>query len=790
VKRSPEVPQSVPSHENPNGFVPGWPEATNANFAILVALVTLFFLPIFLHPNKMMWASDLIRAHWECKQVQWRSLWVWGHLPIWDPTVFCGKSIVSDPLSGLFYPLTMLFWIIPAPHLFGFVLWAQVILGAWGMFLFARKKGCDACGAFFAAVAFSLAGKTGAHVFAGHLEFLATVLALPWMFWALEHVLRNPSFRTSALLGVITALAAFAGNVQMLYWNLLFAFCYMALWVFRECTEPNGRFPFRSLLFVCLGAAMFLLAAAPWWFPVVRQTLLLGARARGADFEFATQGSAQFFDLLRLIWPNAGVAAPQALASDATNGFFWETSSYPGVIALCLALTAPFTLKRGQGVIAFTALGVLALILTLGENSPYFWLAYKIIPGFSLFRCPGRMFFYVNFALAMLGGFMLTHGREARPRWLLPTVICLMFEGTLIGALVFLRTPEIQVRGLWLPVLITFPLAILGFLWNAGSLSENKWRIAVVICLVAELFIFWRPMVNVVDPRQALPHPSAAEFLQQKHKERDFRFYDPTGMIEQQVAAGYGLESITGYHSGVSGRYLDMYHKIWRKDNSNITEQEMHSPTEATCPTILDLFNTEYVIAFEQDLGPGYELAYQTPEYETQHRRNVFRKTNALPRAYLVASAQLPQNGLSALDSLCLIDPRKECIVEDDPIEGSAPFQEIASTRNAPGDLTLHVNTSAPGIAVLSESWHPDWAATDNGHPVTVRLVNYNMIGVPISPGEHELHIWYRPWDLWTGITIAILIWPVLIVMIISFAISHHNRNRNKNLLQSSSAAS
>ena len=59
--------------------------------------------------------------------------------------------------------------------------------------------------------------------------------------------------------------------------------------------------------------------------------------------------------------------------------------------------------------------------------------------------------------------------------------------------------------------------------------------------------------------------------------------------------------------------------------------------------------------------------------------------------------------------------------------------------------------TTAPGVLLLSQTWHPDWRATDNGVPVELRRVNHDFLGIPLGTGEHHLRVWYYPWDSYLG---------------------------------------
>jgi len=89
-----------------------WPSGLRWNFGLLGLASVLLYHPIFLHPTRLLWASDIVRLHVTCKAVQARSLWAWHAFPLWDPTLFCGKSIVGDPIPAVLNPLAWLFWVV------------------------------------------------------------------------------------------------------------------------------------------------------------------------------------------------------------------------------------------------------------------------------------------------------------------------------------------------------------------------------------------------------------------------------------------------------------------------------------------------------------------------------------------------------------------------------------------------------------------------------------------------------------------------------------------------------
>jgi uncharacterized membrane protein YfhO len=126
-----------------------------------------------------------------------------------------------------------------------------------------------------------------------------------------------------------------------------------------------------------------------------------------------------------------------------------------------------------------------------------------------------------------------------------------------------------------------------------------------------------------------------------------------------------------------------------------------------------------------------------------------------LPRAYVVAEANVPPEGATVLDALCVSSLQEYALVADTPHEGHATYQPRLLKVDRPGDVTLAVVSEKAGVVVLSESWHPDWRAYDGGNPLPVRRVNHGQLGVPIGPGTHQLRICYVPWDFYLGLAVS-----------------------------------
>lgn len=751
-----------------------WPSSHRWNLALLAFVCAVFFRDVFLHPTRMLWANDIVRAHYTYRQAQWRNFSDFGSFPLWDPTVFCGKSVVGDPLQAILNPLAASYWVLPGPALFGFLLFVYVVLGAWGMYFYARRFGCDPAGASLAAIGFALSGKVASHAFAGHLEVLSTLFGLPWVLWATEKLLADRSWRTSLLLGGVFTLTSLFGSVQMVYWHFLFTLVYIAIRQYARWPVPEWKSALRPVALYFLAVVVFLVLGAAWWFPVVRQTWLLSARGGSSNYAFATMNSMAPSDLLRLLWPFYNSPLPRPFANDADMAFFWETASFPGTVMIALALTALVVLWKRPGVLGLGVFAVIITLVAMGPHTPLHRLAYNLVPGFAYFRAPGRLLFYVVAIVCALAGLMLSEATRNRQRRIAMAIVpCLVLEAALIVPVAIPSSGEQPVWSRFTPALVCLIFVLGALAWSFKRMADVWWQATCLTLLCIDLGLYWSYCVNTVRVDKALPDSAVGRFLAERQKEEDFRYLDTTGTLDQQLAAKYGVETVAGYHPGVYGHYLDLYNRIWTRGQSDIVEIVVPSTRQIACPAVLDLMNARYLVTQERMTSAEYSEVYRALEEGSDALHFVYRREQALPRAYLVGRASLPPPGLTALDQLCSLKPGEECLVDEDPVDGAARFQALQLERAAPGDVRLDFRAPANGVVVLAETWHPDWRATDNGRPVMIRRVNHAQIGVAVEAGDHTLRVYYYPWDFYVGCVVSgLAVGVLLLAWAIAFAVA------------------
>jgi hypothetical protein len=137
---------------------------------------------------------------------------------------------------------------------------------------------------------------------------------------------------------------------------------------------------------------------------------------------------------------------------------------------------------------------------------------------------------------------------------------------------------------------------------------------------------------------------------------------------------------------------------------------------------------------------------------------HVWGVPDPLPRAYAVSGARIA-DGHGAL--VAILDPefdaRREIVLAEGPpsapdpaFAGTARISELTADR-----VRLEVDVSAPGYAVLVDSYDPGWRAAVDGKAAKVLRANVAFRAVRVEAGRHVVELVYRPRPVLIGLTLT-----------------------------------
>lgn len=155
----------------------------------------------------------------------------------------------------------------------------------------------------------------------------------------------------------------------------------------------------------------------------------------------------------------------------------------------------------------------------------------------------------------------------------------------------------------------------------------------------------------------------------------------------------------------------------------------------------------------------------------------VYENTHALPRAWLAGQVVLmsdeeilqtirtghtPDGRVWNPRESALVNPPQAFKMSADATGDAAGEAKI--TRHEPNRVDVSVSAKSPGVLVVGENHYPGWRAYLDGEPVETLRVNYNLRGVVVPPGAHEVRFYYRPKSVMLGLLVSLLAAAGLVV--------------------------
>lgn len=347
--------------------------------------------------------GDFVEQHYLMRVFVAREL-SHGRLPLWDPYTFGGQPAVAATLFQVFYPLGLWQVLLPDPLPF-LALELEVLfhLGLAGLFtyMFVHRLTKSSGAGLIAGLAFGLGGWITSYPMQ-QINILETAVWLPLGLWLMEGAVERRSLAGLFLAGTAMGISLLAGHPQTTLYMAYLAGAYL---LFRGLGRRTGwRFIAAGALVMLAGA---LGISAAQWLPGLEMHRM-SPRA-GLTYADISHGF-RWQDLLGILRARPGEWSPL----------------YVGLLPLVLALAGAAGKRRRQAVF-WGAVALLALLLSLGGNGPLFPVAYRILPGFHLFRDQERLAYLVSFALAVLAGWGYTAlaGRWPMVRRALPALLVL-----------------------------------------------------------------------------------------------------------------------------------------------------------------------------------------------------------------------------------------------------------------------------------------------------------------------------------------------------------------------------
>jgi hypothetical protein len=775
--------------------------------SLSLLLVLAFLLPIgagwwgvFLDDEAQAnYPDQLFKARWLQR----------GCFPLWNPATYAGAHpFYTLQENYLFYPPS---WIscrlaslLPSFRSFRELVLVPVILhflwAALGAFLLGRAIGLSRPGSSATALAFALSSS----MLTGILNHPMS-LGLswhPWFLWAVAFFARRPGPGRLAWGALLLALGS---TVYLNYtaFGLISAGAAGTALVVRRLAREGLRPALRLAAALAAMAALSLIIAAPFWL-ASRDAAGMVAATFTVDYDFLTAGprSLPWRWLATYFVPELFGSTNFALrwgAADDHTMYWCEAVSSRGLLLWFLALAAflPLLLRRPRlagaapssgsaagGTAAWTVIGLVLLLvglgMMLGRFSPLFGLLYRV----PLLRLPYATRWHTVAALGLslligIGSHRLWKIGEGEGRSLrrLATVY-LVFAALAAAAAVALPpgyTSRMADRGWFLRVPVLYWLVASAALFIAVRLPPRRaGKIVVCLGLACALrnacWETYRPMGITWAPEQRQsrgPEESGLYRFMAEAARRDDSPRLRTGysrIFADNTALVYGGLSFFGVGN------KPMIPRMFRVLSAVAAgmPNEVHLP-DPTLPLVRNLSGGWWWHEGREPPAADWEHAATSPDGDF----HLFRIPGALPRVFTLDRLH-PAGEDDQLHDLIRRDLREAAVIDQDDVElaeklagrrGPVAAEKVAGhfaelqERNRiaradfsiPNAVEVEIAVSAPSLLVVTDAWHPDWRATDNGKAARIHRVNYLQRGVWLEEGRHLVRMEFRPACVFAG---------------------------------------
>jgi len=694
----------------------------------------IFLLPVaffFLHVGEVPFPkgsefTDLLISHYPNGHFLRRSILEQHVIPLWNPGILSGAPFLENPLSGFWYLPGWLALIWDSPASWFLLETIHLVWGGLGMYLFLRRKGCSKGASILGGITFELMPKVIAHLAAGHVSL---VFAISWTPWLLLAEIQSKNTKFSFKPGLIWAFILFA-DIRWAAYAIILWFLFMLRNTFlSEVHDTGDRFSLEKLLrqfFIWIAQVFFALGvSSPFLIPFYKFVKL------------STRSLLQIEESMELSLP------PKYLLGYLFPDFggYAEWIVYFGGIALLVVIFSLGYAEYRRKNLFWLAILCFCILLSLGSLIPGLDSLFSL-PGIRLLRVPTRFLFLAGFSLSVLAAHLIDSLAEIKENdqsnhlsfSIFGMVIVISFEVMLsIGVVII--THSFPKEFFW-GALILMIYGLLIIVWLKTRFLDTSFFVLIVIFTIIDLGVVGMSQFDFEKWEDRVNHyERLLDFFY--NDTETYRIYSPSYSIPQDIAS-YGRLELA---DGVDPLQLQGYSEYMEKatgvnsETYSVTVPAFKSgnPKNDNRNTIPDLsllgrLNIKYILSEFVIDEPGLEFVKQFGQ-SYLYRNPLFQ-----PRVWVESEG------------------------DQDIVTSKVTYQSIS-----PNNIKIEIG--GPGRAILSEINYPNWIIILDGEKVEKDSREKLLRAVAVEGGPHIIEWKFIPYEIFTGIGIALLTCLISVVI-------------------------
>lgn len=708
-------------------------------------------------------------------------------LPLWNPYNFSGTPLMANYQSQVFYPLGLLYLILPQHIAWTVMMMTQLFLGLVFMYLFARVIGLSKPAGILAAITFNLS--SFAIVWIEFNTVWHTILWLPLLLYIVERGMAQKKLTLKQQLIFLFALFASitAGHPQDFINTFLFFGIYTFFRVITSSWNKKEKIVYLAKTIIPIIGIPFLLAAIQL-LPTV-EFFNISARVPHDVKHILSTMLVQLWQLPMLVYQDF-FGNPATKTYTTPDTYVGKTLSI-GVVGFSLVLWSLITKIKHWHKTFFSI--VFAFMLCISISSPLTHILYQFpIPILST-GTPTRNLFILMLALSVLAGFGLEMVRTKK--YAIKTSIiasCVILALIWIAAFVLPTTYPFL-----LPSVLKKSAIIITILTGASLflLLATRYKpiciygfITLSIIELSYGFLKFNPFV----PQSFLyPDNEVLTYLQQNAGINRFWGYG-TARFESNLNSQYHLFSTDGtdplnikwynqfMQATKDGNLARVFTRSTRSDSGIASGYGARDlPENAYRLRIMDLLGVGYVLDRPENPKDNTTFASDrfTPITTLKNTYTFYENKLSYPRAFLVSNVAFYES----LDSFekqffdPTFNPRTTILLPNN----TPPLHLEATTTSAAtiaayhaNNVTVQTESDSRQLLFLSDAYAPGWKATIDGHDTPVLRADYAFRAVVVPSGRHTVYFYYFP----ESVRIGILCSSVGIITLLLYIISQRKR--------------
>lgn len=702
-----------------------------------------------------------------------------GEIPLWNPYNFAGSPLLANFQSAVFYPLNILYFILPQIKAWSILVILQPLLSSIFAYLYCRKIKLSEISSVIAAVSYSycLFNST----FLEYNSIGHVILWLPYLLYMSERMLERLTYKNIIFLSLGIISSVFAGHIQIFVFVIMFTAAYILFKIFSSPKEKKKKISV-SIIFLCIFILSMGLSAVQL-FPTFE---LINYSARvPQSYDFLIEKLLlQPFQLIGFISPDffGNPATGNYLLSDSYPG----NALYIGLVPFVMSIFSFMQFKKSR-IIAFYASASIILLLIM-TRSPVSELFYKFeIPFFST-GSPTNALFLLAFAISILAGYGVDYFLYRKAKQIYPVIIgfALIFISTWL--IITIGHPHVSIKNFMYSSIVFGALLLLLLSMRFFKLNNKLIGIIILAVTIFDLFYFFHKFNPFVHENLVFPENEIISFLKRSAGINRFWGYG-TADMQANFATQYSVFSPDGYDP----LYPKTYGEFIQLSNNGIFPVSFTNRTRSDAVIsggygkedlrdnkyrlkILDILGVRYILD-KYDNG-STEYTFPSDRFTQVYNSSgwvIFENKSALPRIYLANNYIIYKNKqqFEKLIFESTYDFRNTVLLEEEIKNwdrGNEGFSKVKQDNKirivsfSPNKIDLDVTANKNKILVISDTYYPGWKAYVDGKETKIYRANYTFRSLPVLSGNHKITLVYDPGSFHLGLKITIISGVLLII--------------------------